>query len=105
MLLGEASRKAPEGAVMVFDYHCTQPQTFFIVVNGRYSAEFEIQGSNDWQTLEIPAERLRFRGDGEPLKSWSEASSVALKAKIAQGVTSNLTWITFKDPKWKVPGK
>jgi hypothetical protein len=105
MLFGEASRKAPEGAVMVFDYHCTQPQTFFIVVNGRYSAEFEIQGSNDWQTLEIPAERFRFRGDGEPLKSWSDASSVALKAKIAQGVTSNITWITFKDPKWKVPGK
>jgi hypothetical protein len=105
MLFGEASRKAPEGAVMVFEFHCTQPQTFSLVANGRYSADFEIQGSNDWQTLEIPAGQLRFLGDRDPLKSWSDATSVALKAKIAPGVTSNITWITFKDPKWKVPGK
>jgi hypothetical protein len=90
---------------MVFEFHCTQPQTFSLVANGRYSADFEIQGSNDWQTLEIPAGQLRFLGDRDPLKSWSEATSVALKAKIAPGVTSNITWITFKDPKWKVPGK
>jgi hypothetical protein len=74
-------------------------------VNSRYSADFEIQGSNDWQILEIPAERLRFLGDRDPLKSWSEAKSVALQPKNGPGVTSNITWITFKDPTWKVAAK
>jgi hypothetical protein len=103
MLFGEAPRKAPEGAVMVFEFHCTEPQTFTLAVNGRYLADIEIKGSNDWQTLEIPAERLRFRADGDPLKSWSDAKSTSLRPKQAPGITSNITWITFKDPKWKVP--
>ena len=102
---GEDSRKAPEGAVMVFEFHCTKPQTFTLAVNSRYSADFEIQGSNDWQTLEIPAGRLRFLGDRDPLKSWSEAKSVTLQPKNGPGVTSNITWITFKDPTWKIAGK
>ena len=105
MLFGEASRKAPEGAAMVFEFHCTQPQTFTLAVNGRYLADLEIKGSEAWQTLEIPAERLRVRGDGDPLKAWSEAKSISLKPKNAPGITSNVTWITFKDPKWKLPAK
>ena len=102
---GEESRKAPEGAVMVFEFHCTQPQTFTLAVNGPFSADFEIKGSDAWQTLEIPAERIRLLGDRDPLKSWSEAKSISLKPKNAPGVTSNISWITFKDPKWKVPGQ
>jgi hypothetical protein len=51
------------------------------------------------------AERLRFLGDRDPLKSWSEAKSVALQPKNGPGVISNITWITFKDPKWKVPSQ
>jgi hypothetical protein len=51
------------------------------------------------------AERLRFLGDRDPLKSWSEAKSVALLPKNGPGVISNITWITFKDPKWKVPSQ
>jgi len=104
-LFGEASRKAPEGAMMVFEFHCTQPQTFTLSVNGPYSADFEIKGSEAWQKLEIPAERVRLSGDRDPLKSWSEAKTIALKPKIGPGITSNITWITFKDPKWKVPSK
>ena len=104
-IFGDAHRKAPEGSVMVFEFHCTQPQTFTLAVNGPYSADFEIQGSDAWQTLEIPAERIRLLGDRDPLRSWSEAKSVALKPKKAPGITSNITWITFKDPKWKVAGQ
>ena len=104
-IFGEAHRKAPEGAVMVFEFHCTQPQTFTLAANGPFSADFEIQGSDAWQTLEIPADRIRLLGDRDPLKSWSEAKSVALKPKKAPGITSNITWITFKDPIWKIAGQ
>jgi dienelactone hydrolase len=102
LLYGEAPRKAPEGAVLVFEFHCTQPQTFTLAANGRYTADIEIKGSDSWQTLEIPAGQLRFRED--PLKNWSDAKSISLAPKHAHGVTSNITWITFKDPKWKVSG-
>jgi len=30
---------------------------------------------------------------------------VALQPKNVPGVTSNITWITFKDPTWKVAAK
>ena len=102
---GEAPFKAPQGAVMIFEFHCARPQTFTLAVNGPFSADFEIQGSDAWQTLEIPAERIRLLGDRDPLKSWSEAKSVALKPKKGPGITSNITWITFKNPKWKVVDK
>ncbi len=102
---GEEPRKAPEGAVMVFEFHCAQPQTFTLSVNNHYSADIEVKGSDAWQTLEIPAAQIRLLGNREPLKSWSEAKSVALKPKNAPGITSNITWITFKDPKWEVPAK
>ena len=103
LLYGEAPRKAPKGAVLVFEFHCTQPQTFILAANGRFTADIEIKGSDAWQTLEIPAEQLRFHKDKSPLKNWSDAKSISLRPKHAPGITSNITWITFKDPKWKVP--
>ena len=98
---GEPQRKAPEGAVLVFRFYCTQPQKIVLAANGRFTTEIEITASDDWQTLEIPAERLRFLGVHDPLKSWSQASTISLTPKPG----SDITKMVFADLKWKVPGK
>lgn len=97
---GEPQRKAPEGAVMVFRFYCTQPQTVILDGN-RFKTEIEITASDDWQTLEIPAERMRFLGAHDPLKSWSEVNTITIQAKPG----SDITKIVFAEPKWEVPAK
>ena len=94
---GEPQRKAPEGSVMVFRFYCTQPQTVILDGN-RFKTEIEITASDDWQTLEIPAERMRFLGAHDPLKSWSELNTITIQAKPG----SDITKIVFAEPKWKV---
>ena len=98
---GEPKRKAPEGAVMVFRFYCTQPQTVILAANNHFKAEIEITASDDWQTLEIPAERLRFQGAHDPLKSWSQINTIAILPKPG----SDITKVVFADPTWKVPAQ
>ncbi|MFM8981564.1 MAG: hypothetical protein ACKOLA_01420, partial [Spartobacteria bacterium] len=97
---GEPQRKAPEGAVMVFRFYCTQPQTVILDAS-RFKTEIEITASDEWQTLEIPAERLRYLGTHDPLKSWSTVDTIAILPKPG----SDITKIVFADPTWKVAGK
>jgi hypothetical protein len=97
---GEPQRKAPEGAVLVFKFYCTQPQTIILSAN-KYKAEIEITASNDWQTLEIPAERLKYHGLHGPLQSWSTINAITLAPKPG----SDITKMVFADLTWKVPGK
>jgi dienelactone hydrolase len=97
---GEPQRKAPEGAVLVFRFYCTQPQTIFLSGDS-FRTEVEITASNDWQTIEIPAERLKFHGVHGPLNSWSQISKISLTPKPG----SDITKMVFADLKWKVPGK
>ena len=97
---GEPQRKAPEGAVLVFRFYCTQPQTIFLS-GDKFRTEIEITASNEWQTLEIPAERLKFHGIHGPLKSWSTITAITLAPKPG----SDITKMVFADLKWKVPGK
>ena len=82
---------------MVFRFYCTQPQTVILDGN-RFKTEIEITASDDWQTLEIPAERMRFLGAHDPLKSWSEVNTITIQAKPG----SDITKIVFAEPKWKV---
>jgi dienelactone hydrolase len=97
---GEPKRKAPEGAVMELRFYCTQPQTIILTAN-RYSTPIEITASNDWQTLEIPAERLRFGGAHGPLGSWSAVTTITLQPKPG----SDITKVVFAEPTWKIPAK
>jgi hypothetical protein len=97
---GEPKRKAPYGAVMVLRFYCTQPQT--IILDGsRFRTEIEITASNDWQTLEIPAERLRFGGVHGPLSKWSDVNTITIQPKPG----SDITKIVFAEPTWKIPAK
>ena len=97
---GEPKRKAPEGAIMVLRFYCTQPQT--IILDGsRFRTEIEITASNDWQTLEIPAERLRFGGVHGPLSKWSDVNTITLQPKPG----SDITKVVFAEPTWKIPSK
>lgn len=97
---GEPQLKAPEGAVMILRFYCTQPQTIILDGN-RFKTEIEITASDDWQTLEIPAERLRFLGVHDPLPKWSDVNTIAIQPKSG----SDLTKIVFAEPKWEVPAK
>ena len=97
---GEPKRKAPEGSVMVLRFYCTQPQT--IILDGsRFRTEIEITASNDWQTLEIPAERLRFGGVHGPLSKWSAVNTITIQPKPG----SDITKVVFAEPAWKSPAK
>lgn len=91
-------RKAPEGAGLDFRFYCTQPQMIMLSAD-KYKAEIEITASNGWQTLEIRAERLKYRGIHGPLQSWSNPISLAPKPG------SDITKMVFADLKWKVPAK
>jgi dienelactone hydrolase len=97
---GEPQRKAPEGADMVLRFYCTQPQTVTLSAD-RYKTDIEITASNDWQTLEIPAERMLFGGAHGPLGKWSAVNTITIQPKPG----SDITKIVFAEPTWKVPSK
>ena len=95
--LSDAKWQAPPNSKLSFKFFCTEPQTLILSANDYYDAEIEITASDEWQEIEIDADKLIFRFDKKGiLKDWSEAGRIYFKPK--QG--SDITKVIFAEFKW-----
>jgi acetyl esterase/lipase len=89
--------QAPEGAVLNFQFYCTQPQELMLEANGQFVTDLDITASDDWQSMTIEAGQLKHKAHGTALYKWSEVHMLAIKPKpeadIAKVVFANFKWI------------
>ncbi len=91
--------QAPEGAVLSFQFYCTQPQALVLEANGQFVVDLDITASDDWQSMTIKAEQLIHKAHGFALGKWSEVSVLAIKPKPGADITK----VVFANFKWIVP--
>jgi acetyl esterase/lipase len=91
--------QAPEGAVLSFQFYCTQPQDLMLEANGQFVADLDITASDDWQSMTIEAGQLKHKAHGFALGKWSDISVLAIKPKPEADITK----VVFANFKWVVP--
>ena len=90
--------QAPSGAVLSFQFYCTQPQALMIEVNDQYVGDLKMTASDAWQTMVLKADQLKHKGSGAALRDWSEAKSIRIKPKTGEDITK----VVFAGVKWLV---
>jgi dienelactone hydrolase len=94
--LNDPKWQAPAGSQLSFKFYCTEPQTLILTAND-YSAEIAITASDDkWQPMVVPPEKLTRGANKDPMKEWSQVSTLRLAAKAG----SDITKVVFAEFKW-----
>ena len=91
--------QAPAGAMLNFQFYCTQPQALILEANGQYVTDLNITASNDWQSMTIDARQLKHKAHGVALLKWSENETLAIKPKPEADITK----VVFANFKWVMP--
>ncbi len=96
--MGDPAWKAKPDSALSIRFLCSEPQKLFLSANDQFDKTLEMQPSNTWQTVVIPAKNLLNRRTTQPMSDWSKTSDLLIMPAL--GSNADISKVIFAEFKW-----